>query len=146
MLKAGFKLESESDEAEYSDEFYQDESVSEDTAVCEDDLYEDAVSIDSSGNDSNVSSISESIDKLPMMQLEEDSDNEIGKQKPPKKKNRQRKQPPPTQPPKQSKKKENNSKITELKCSVCGESFDSRNKLFRHIEATGHAALKTRKK
>merc|ERR1712187_880230 len=28
-------------------------------------------------------------------------------------------------------------------CAVCGEVFPSRSKLFKHIEATGHAVLKT---
>merc|ERR1712060_92369 len=28
-------------------------------------------------------------------------------------------------------------------CAVCGEVFPSRSKLFKHIEATGHAALKS---
>merc|ERR1712151_246438 len=28
-------------------------------------------------------------------------------------------------------------------CAVCGEIFPSRSKLFKHIEATGHAALKS---
>ena len=32
-------------------------------------------------------------------------------------------------------------KIT--KCSVCSETFETRNKLFDHIKKEGHAALKT---
>merc|ERR1712194_271516 len=28
-------------------------------------------------------------------------------------------------------------------CAVCGDVFPSRSKLFKHIEATGHAALKS---
>lgn len=31
-------------------------------------------------------------------------------------------------------------------CSVCGESFTSRNKLFQHVNSTGHAAPPTKKK
>ncbi|CAG9461507.1 unnamed protein product [Pedinophyceae sp. YPF-701] len=31
---------------------------------------------------------------------------------------------------------------SDLKCSVCGEEFPSRNQLFKHIKTTGHAALK----
>jgi len=27
-------------------------------------------------------------------------------------------------------------------CAVCGEEFSSRTKMFQHIKATGHAALK----
>ena len=30
----------------------------------------------------------------------------------------------------------------ELTCKVCGLSFESRTQLFKHITATGHAALK----
>jgi DnaJ family protein A protein 5 len=30
-----------------------------------------------------------------------------------------------------------------MKCSVCDEEFDTRNKLFEHIKKEGHAALKT---
>lgn len=30
-------------------------------------------------------------------------------------------------------------------CSVCNESFQSRNKLFQHVDATGHAAPPTKK-
>jgi DnaJ family protein A protein 5 len=44
---------------------------------------------------------------------------------------------------KRDKRKEKKSKKAdkpeELKCNVCGETFTSRNKLFGHIEETGHA-------
>lgn len=31
---------------------------------------------------------------------------------------------------------------TDSRCAVCGEGFPSRTKMFQHIKATGHAALK----
>jgi DnaJ family protein A protein 5 len=31
----------------------------------------------------------------------------------------------------------------QSKCKICGLDFESRSQLFRHIEATGHARLKT---
>lgn len=30
-----------------------------------------------------------------------------------------------------------------LKCKVCGTEFNSKNKLFTHLKAAGHAAIKT---
>jgi len=36
-----------------------------------------------------------------------------------------------------------NGVAQEARCSVCGSEFPSRSKLFQHITATGHAALKT---
>ena len=80
-----------------------------------------------------------------------ETDDEIGKQKPPKKKNRQRKPAeisvkPATTKSTKTKPKTETTTSTDLKCSVCHEAFDSRNKLFKHIEVTGHAALKGKKK
>ena len=42
------------------------------------------------------------------------------------------------------KKMEEEKKEASLKCSTCGETFASRNKLFAHIKKTKHAALKYR--
>uniref|UniRef100_J3NDL7 J domain-containing protein n=1 Tax=Oryza brachyantha TaxID=4533 RepID=J3NDL7_ORYBR len=38
------------------------------------------------------------------------------------------------------------SKAPSNDCETCGRTFDSRNKLFSHLEETGHAMLKTRQK
>ena len=32
--------------------------------------------------------------------------------------------------------------VPEMTCSKCGQRFESRTKLFKHLEQTGHAALK----
>ncbi len=48
--------------------------------------------------------------------------------------------PEPTASTKKSKKKKNKESVNELKCSVCQEIFPSRNKLFQHVNSTGHAA------
>ncbi|CAA7393437.1 unnamed protein product [Spirodela intermedia] len=42
------------------------------------------------------------------------------------------------------KKQKGTSKAPSNMCGTCGESFDSRNKLFMHLGDTGHAMLKTR--
>lgn len=43
-----------------------------------------------------------------------------------------------------------NDSATDINCGSCGQSFDSRNKMFKHLENTGHASLqsnlKTKKK
>ena len=163
MLKAGFKPESESEFDEF-DESEEDgnidiEHVSDHESVCENGEDENLSTFESIDKDCSVSVDSSSDDETETAESilnflkQDDSDNEIGKQKPPKKKNRQRKQPSEQQQPKaktstsaKSKKKETHNNQSTLKCSVCGESFDSRNKLFRHIDETGHAALKTKKK
>uniref|UniRef100_A0A0D9XZL4 J domain-containing protein n=1 Tax=Leersia perrieri TaxID=77586 RepID=A0A0D9XZL4_9ORYZ len=44
------------------------------------------------------------------------------------------------------KKQKEVSKAPSNDCETCGGTFDSRNKLFSHLEETGHAMLKTRQK
>ncbi|XP_052138484.1 DNAJ protein JJJ1 homolog [Oryza glaberrima] len=44
------------------------------------------------------------------------------------------------------KKQKEVSKAPSNDCETCGSTFDSRNKLFSHLEETGHAMLKTRQK
>eukprot|EP00038_Savillea_parva_P025744 m.49299 g.49299 ORF g.49299 m.49299 type:complete len:714 (+) comp7102_c1_seq2:511-2652(+) len=70
-------------------------------------------------------------------------------------------QPGPTKGPRRKKKKKGGDRMVrvpmsetadtgglpvptegDLACQVCGQPFDSRNKLFRHIESTGHAILR----
>ncbi|XP_078430181.1 DNAJ heat shock N-terminal domain-containing protein [Wolffia australiana] len=46
--------------------------------------------------------------------------------------------------PNKGKKQKGSSKAANNMCGTCGESFDSRNKLFAHLGETGHAMLKTR--
>ena len=170
MLKAGFKPDSES---EFDSEIESDESemggnmdveqASDHESSCENEDDDNLTACESIDKDGSVSVDSSSdtetqqdAESIMNFLKQDDSDNEIGKQKPPKKKNRQRKQPSEQQQqPKakssasaKSKKKDTHTHNNQntLKCSVCGESFDSRNKLFRHIDETGHAALKTKKK
>ena len=164
MLKAGFKPETdesneedyESRESDYESENYRNSNFEGPTTdVIElSDLEADLDNLSDSQTDETINSETETLEttKLVDALLNYESDNEIGKQKPPKKKTRQPKPTPPQPPVKQSsasksKKKESaNKSASDLKCSVCGEVFDSRNKLFRHIEVTGHAALKTKRK
>ncbi|KAL5224557.1 hypothetical protein ABZP36_011196 [Zizania latifolia] len=44
------------------------------------------------------------------------------------------------------KKQKEVSKAPSNDCETCGSTFESRNKLFSHLEETGHAMLKTRQK
>ncbi|GJM95600.1 hypothetical protein PR202_ga12361 [Eleusine coracana subsp. coracana] len=44
------------------------------------------------------------------------------------------------------KKQKDVSKAPSMDCETCGQSFDSRNKLFSHLEETGHAMLKGRQR
>ena len=170
MLKAGFVPETDSDS--YEDE--EEEFVENDTVQVQDNhdsasdnnnstsSYNNSTSSDNdtredsaTDNEQNISSDEEASESLKELLLNNSknnkSDTEIG-QKPPKKKNRQRKQPsssPAVDPPKSKqhpKQKSKTSSASDLKCSVCHETFDSRNKLFKHIETTGHAALKSAKK
>ncbi|KAH7316314.1 hypothetical protein KP509_21G087900 [Ceratopteris richardii] len=46
--------------------------------------------------------------------------------------------------PARGKKNKGNGKSSNLTCETCGEDFDSRNQLFKHISSTKHAALKGR--
>lgn len=83
------------------------------------------------------SNIDEITEKLEEIQVEEELDEEIK----PKKKEKTRptkttvaaKAPPKTEGP---------TVPVQSECKVCGLEFESRSKLFKHIEATGHAALK----
>ena len=78
--------------------------------------------------------------------------NELEKQemgqKPPKKKTRNRKidqQSKPSTVKSKPKPKSTADPTVVMKCAVCSQSFDSRNKLFKHIEVTGHAVAATSK-
>lgn len=154
MLKAGFKPESEEEgEGEVLiDELENIQSCNEDfenepyAAEIESVSDQEAQSETQSESESELSDVDGPI-LLPKL---EPFDDEIGKQKPPKKKIRQRKPPAAEQvkPATKSKSKQKTKSTTatasssDSKCSVCNESFDSRNKLFKHIEMTGHAAYK----
>lgn len=144
MIKAGFTPFEEESEDYYEDALNSDIEVEK---VVEDDLNSDseASNSDSDASEDSVSNVEEQVKFTNSVKPEE-----IG-QKPPKKKIRQRKQPPTEKEkkppkPKATKQKSTNSSSSDLKCSVCHEAFDSRNKLFKHIESTGHAALKSIKK
>jgi DnaJ family protein A protein 5 len=145
MIKAGFTPNEESED--YYEDVIEDDIESVDGDNIEDNLDSEDESKSDSENDSKSDGENEkesSEVKTPV------KPEEIG-QKPPKKKIRQRKQPLSTEKekkpakPKAAKQKSTTSS-TDLKCSVCHEAFDSRNKLFKHIESTGHAALKSTKK
>lgn len=150
MLKAGF-IEEES---------YDDEEDEDDDAEVEDN-YQDCLDSDEGiqneedKNDNETIDDDEVIDDFKSDNLKkiiEQKPSEESGQKPPKKKIRQKKQSSPANEnstvSKKEKKKDKKSSTgnSDLKCSVCGNTFDSRNKLFRHIEESGHAALKTKKK
>ena len=53
---------------------------------------------------------------------------------------------PPPQPKKKEKKQkkepEEPDNSAAFRCMVCGAKFESRSKMFKHIEQLGHAALK----
>lgn len=154
MLKAGFTPESESESASDSEvmsdndlDVSSDKASDADLEVISDNASEDDINSLAGDNDSadttdEHSSVQEILNRVQV------KPEEIG-QKPPKKKIRQRKQPPAdppaakTKPAKQKPAKQKGSASSDLKCSICHETFDSRNKLFKHIEVTGHAALKT---
>ena len=158
MFKAGFTPETDESEPETEDiESVDSEDItndedsanSEDITSDEDTVnsvpYEETVNNDDEKHVSNES-LQELLNDIDSSKMKPE---EIG-QKPPKKKIRQRKQPPPTEPSQKSKQpvksKSTNPKSSsssELKCSVCHQAFDSRNKLFKHIELTGHVALKS---
>lgn len=128
MLKAGFSLESSEDEVD--EEFDMDQSV-------ENDQNEDEFNGgDFEPNDELVTSETES---------KPTESKEMG-QKPPKKKNRQVKKAATSTESKAAPKKKKESKAdSPLQCQVCHAAFDTRNKLFRHIEDEGHATIKKRK-
>lgn len=145
MQKAGFDLETS------------DVSHLEDEEIIDDDFdmkYDDEDVIVDLENEDEDQSIEDTDDQQDFTVDNDDTPKsnvpqEIG-QKPPKKKVRQPKQSAPVAPPStksKSKQKEakSSASASTLKCTVCSQLFDSRNKLFRHIEETGHAALKTGK-
>lgn len=148
MLKAGFTPESEEIEPDTEDISDIDgDNSGKESADCEDipNEEENAATCDEmdKSNESLQELVNEGINSSKL------KSEEIG-QKPPKKKIRQRKQPTPNEPPQKSKQpakskpaKPKSSSSPDLKCSVCHEAFDSRNKLFKHIEVTGHVALKS---
>lgn len=152
MLKAGFTPESEESESESSINNIFDMTSN----VSDKDLNNEVISDHASDADynsdidSDIESGTEVADDHGTI-LVQVKPEEIG-QKPPKKKIRQRKQPqtepnPKAKPaktkPAKQKSSSSSSSSSDLKCSICHETFDSRNKLFKHIELTGHAALKT---
>lgn len=155
MIKAGFELESEPSYSDYDDAVENIESDLNESEL--NDLSNEPQSETEplSESQSESESFSESSELANILLSKTASDDEIGKQKPPKKKNRQRKTQQSTEPKskqsttpttKAKQQKTKQSASSGLKCSVCGETFDSRNKLFRHIETTGHAALKSSNK
>ncbi len=124
MLKAGFSLESSSED-ELEEELHE----------------EDEMPLDKEARSSESE-----------LELEEEEfvkveSKEMG-QKPPKKKNRQnKKQQPEAKTPKKKKesKKDALDADSPFQCQVCRAAFDSRNKLFKHIDDEGHATLKKKK-
>ncbi|KAG0485398.1 hypothetical protein HPP92_009477 [Vanilla planifolia] len=55
-----------------------------------------------------------------------------------------RKEPTKKDAPPKNPSRGNKHKVPSNSCETCGESFDSRNKLFAHLGKTGHAMLKSR--
>ena len=103
----------------------------------DDDIYEDDIKPNKSTEPSKKNKTDEKLDELSKLlngaSLDSESDDDWGTSKRPTKS-------------KKSKIKTNikpntqkSSTIKEL-CSVCKEEFTSRNKLFQHVESTGHAA------
>lgn len=103
----------------------------------DDDIYEDDIKPDKSTEPSKKNKTDEKLDELSKLlngaSLDSESDDDWGTSKKPTKS-------------KKSKIKtniksntQNSSTIKEL-CSICKEEFTSRNKLFQHVESTGHAA------
>ena len=133
MLKAGFSLDEESEESEF-DDAVEAEEVSLQP--------EEIESLPQELDDENDDSVEEKPVKI--------ESNEMG-QKPPKKKNRQNSkkqassEPKPAKKKKEPKKNNTSDADSSLQCQVCRATFDSRNKLFKHIEDEGHATLKKKK-
>lgn len=151
MIKAGFDPEEQAEE-EGEEEYEEYEHIEPTESIESIESESESTESESAESESNESESESEPESEPDTELEiishqkTASDDEIGKQKPPKKKIRQRSKPVQESKPAKSgksKEKPKNSAASDLKCSVCGETFDSRNKLFKHIEATGHAALKT---
>ena len=109
----------------------------------DDDIYEDDIKPNKSTEPSKKNKTDEKLDELSKLlngaSLDSESDDDWGTSKKPTKL-------------KKSKIKtntktntENSNKNKEL-CSVCKEEFTSRNKLFQHVESSGHAAPPSRVK
>jgi len=81
--------------------------------------------------------VEEVIEKVEQVTLESELPNEEPVQKPKVKTKKQKQKNP--EPPKKS---DGPTVPVASECLVCGMEFESRSKLFRHIEVTGHAALK----
>uniref|UniRef100_A0AC34QMF2 DnaJ-like protein n=1 Tax=Panagrolaimus sp. JU765 TaxID=591449 RepID=A0AC34QMF2_9BILA len=86
---------------------------------------------------SNVDEITEKFEEIQVEldNVEEKLDDEVK----PKKKQKTR----PAKSSAPAPKTEGPTVPVQSECKVCGLEFESRSKLFKHIEATGHAALKT---
>lgn len=143
MLKAGFDPDAKDDFDEDNFEDALEEAPEEEPSapVFEPESQENNIP----SSDSDESNLSEKeSQKKPQT---ERNDREMG-QKPPKKKERQKNKPASAPAPKQPKKKKESASSVDssLQCGVCKAVFESRNKLFRHIDESGHAQLKKTKK
>ena len=103
----------------------------------DDDIYEDDIKPNKSTEPSKKNKTDEKLDELSKLlngaSLDSESDDDWGtSKKPTKLKKSKIKTNTKTNTEKSSKNKE--------LCSVCKEEFTSRNKLFQHVESTGHAA------
>lgn len=81
--------------------------------------------------------VEEVIEKVEQVTLEAEPPNEepVSQPKTKTKKQKQKNPEPPKKP-------DGPTVPVASECMVCGMEFESRSKLFRHIEVTGHAALK----
>ncbi|GMM45761.1 Jjj1 protein [Pichia kluyveri] len=103
----------------------------------DDDIYEDDIKTNKSTEPSKKNKTDEKLDELSKLlngaSLDSESDDDWGTSKKP---NKSKKSKIKTNIKSNTQK---SSTIKEL-CSVCNEEFTSRNKLFQHVESSGHAA------
>lgn len=152
MLKAGFDPDAQDDFDELQeDSMVQESDASDAVEDMQEEVPEEASTPASESEEENsiASEAEKEILKPSQPDHSDKNDREIG-QKPPKKKDRKKNKPAATntpQPKQPKKKKESASSVdSALQCGVCKAVFESRNKLFRHIDESGHAQLKKSKK
>lgn len=150
MMKAGF-VESESEEEEEEEfdseevDFEENFETSADNISISSDSDSDSLeTFENSEDDNEDSQEKKEINNFTAVPVPALPIDQMGQQKPPKKKVRSKQKPQkPTPEAKPVKSKKDKTSDVSLSCQICHQNFDSRNKLFKHIEDTGHATLKS---
>lgn len=133
------------DSPKESDKETENDSVEIDDEV-EDDIYveSDAPIKGKFKGDKTADKLEELSKMLNGSNLDDDSDNDDWGQKPKGKAKKVKKR--KSGEPAQTKIEEPKPNVNQEICSVCKECFTSRNKLFQHVDSTGHAAPPTKSK